>query len=81
MAARRLGEEGLDRPVAIGLGDAQLGVVAQAHQAEILGQRHPLRAGVGGLRDEAAGGGEVAGDVGRGDGLDGGELRHGASLR
>jgi hypothetical protein len=81
VAASRLGEETLDGPVAVGLGDGQLGVVAQAHQAEVLGQRHPLRAGLDRLRDEAAGGGQVAGDVGRGDGLDGGEFRHGVSLR
>ena len=62
--ARGVGQEALDRAVAVGLGDVELGVVAQAHQAEVFGQRHPLRAGLRGLRDEAAGGGQVAVDVG-----------------
>ena len=52
--ARRVGQEALDRAVARRLGDGQLVVVAPAHQAEVLGQRHQLRAGGGGARDQRA---------------------------
>ena len=54
MLARLRRQEALDRAVARRLGDGQLVVVAAAHQAEVLGQRHQHRPGGGGARDQPA---------------------------
>ena len=80
---RRGRQKALHRPggaVAGGLGQGQLVGVVVAHQAEVLRQGHQRGAGLCRLAHQPGGGVEVAGHVGRGDHLHGGDL-HGFIVR
>jgi hypothetical protein len=60
-----------------GLGDGEFVCIVLTHQAEVLGQRHEFGPGLGCLRDEGAGLGEVVFHPRGGDHLDGGGFHGG----
>ena len=66
-------QPGQDRPLVFGLGTAERRQVAAAHGGEVFRQHGKARTGLGGLLQQAAGGGQVGQDIVLADHLDYGE--------
>ena len=69
MFARGIGEKLLDRPVPGRFADGELVGVLEAHEAEVFGQQHELRAVARGFGDQPACLGEIALAIRRADHL------------
>src|SRR2546423_5720884 len=75
MLARAAREELLNRAAPVGLGERDFVALVTADTVEVLRQRHEPRAGGGRGGDQAAGRGQVGGELGRRNHLHGGDAR------